>query len=228
MAYYYVYSPFSGVLKGQQCYCGKCSNGSNCNSGGYCTTCGSSECKHNTGITNLCCPMDIFGGANTAVKIYVSSNITSIVTRRTGPNDDGDGLCASAPPQGFEWVNEGVKVDLYCHAYIVGTVFFGHIRNRIANGEYTSPNGRTIGYLGNQNCACPNPSMCNNQSCQSGCGCVQGADGNKYCKCKCYDGIHVHMERSSTNGYTYYRNCNTQVYTNTPIYRFTGPDNCPI
>jgi hypothetical protein len=199
MAYYYVYSPFSGIVKGQQCYCGTCSNGNNCNTGGTCTSCGSTQCKHNSGIVNLCCPMDIFGSSNGTVKLYVSSNITSIVTRRTGPNDNGDALCATAPPQGFAWVNEGVKVDLYCHGLRVGVVFFGHLRNRIANGTYTSPNGRTIGYLGDQNCQCP-----------------------------CYNGIHVHMERSSANGYTQYRNCNTQIYTNSVVYRFTGPDSCPI
>lgn len=201
MAYYYVYSPFSGTLWGQDCYCGSCSDSTPCNSGGFCTSCGSNQtaCTHNTGITGLCCPIDIGGAANTALKLYVSSNISSIVTTRTGPSDDGDALCATTPPSGFAWVNEGVKVTLYCQAAIIGTVFFGHLRNRISNGEYFSPNGKIIGYLGDQDC-----------------------------NCSCYHGIHTHIERSSTNGYTYHRNCNTSLTTATSIYRFTGPDNCAV
>lgn len=203
MAYYYVRSPFSGIQQGQECYCGQCANNNNCNNGGRCTDCGSIECRHNTGITGLCCPVDILGSASTGVRLYVSSNIRSIRTIRTGPNDDGDGLCRTAPPAGFEWVNEGVKVRLYCGynagGILIGTVFFGHLMNRIADGIYNSPSGRMMGYLGDNDCDCP-----------------------------CYDGIHAHMERSSANGYTYYRNCGTQVYTSTSIYRWTGPDVCPV
>lgn len=197
MAYYYVYSPFSGTLWGQDCYCGNCLDGNPCNSGGFCTSCGSTQCKHNTGISGLCCPTDIGGSASTAVKLYVSSNILSIRTIRTGPNDDGDALCATAPPSGFEWVNEGVKVELYTGqnggGTKVGTVFFGHLKSRIANGVYNSPNGIRIGYLGDQDC-----------------------------NCACYHGIHTHMERSSGNsGYTYHRNCYTSLTTSTAIYRWT-------
>ncbi len=45
---------------------------------------------------------------------------------------------------------------------------------------------------------------------------------DSHCNCACYDGIHNHMERSSTNsGYTYHRNCYTSLTTSTAIYRWT-------
>lgn len=215
--YYYVKSPFSGNQRGQDCYCVLCSNLNNtCNGGssccadyGRCTSCGNSTggCKHNTGITGLAKPVDISGAANTAVKCYVNSLVKSIKTIRTGPKPPGrggcpgdstnnnDALCSTAPPSTFCWVDEGVKVELYCELNAcgyIGTVFYGHLRNRIANGTYNWPNGKIIGYLGNQNCACA-----------------------------CYSGIHLHMERSTINGgYTYYRQCGTSVTTSSNIYRF--------
>lgn len=82
----------------QDCYCGNCSDSTLCNSGGFCTSCGSTLCKQNKGITGLCCPTDISGSANTIVKLYVSSKILNIKTTRTGPNDDGDSLCRAALP----------------------------------------------------------------------------------------------------------------------------------
>jgi hypothetical protein len=140
--------------------------------------------------------MDIFGAANTAVVLRTTSTIQSIKTIRTGPNDDGDALCASAPPPGFAWVNEGVKVLLYTGTggggSLVGTVFYGHLKSRIANGTYNSPNLKTIGYLGDQNC-----------------------------NCACYQGIHVHMARSSANsGFSYHRYCNYPLGTNGTVYRW--------
>lgn len=199
MADYIVYGPFSGTLWGQDCYCGNCSGGSPCNSGGYCTSCGSGDanCRHNTGINGLCCPTDVGGAANTAVKLSLSSNILSVRTYRTGPSDDGDALCATTPPSGFGWVNEGIKVQLYNAPNglrtLVGIVFYGHLTSRIANGIYNNPNNLTIGYLGSQDC-----------------------------NCACYHGIHVHMERSSWySGYTYHRSCYTSVIYATAIYRWT-------
>lgn len=200
MANYYVWTPFIGTLMGQDCYCYNCAGGGTCtNSLGACTSCGSSQCVHNTGINGLCCPVDIFGSANTAVWLYTSVSIKSIRTTRTGPNNNGDALCATAPPAGFEWVNEGVRVRLYTGlnggGNLVGTVFYGHLRNRIANGLYNDPSNLNspIGYLGDQNCACA-----------------------------CYDGIHVHMERSSANsGYTYHHYCGYPLGSNSVIYRWT-------
>ena len=197
MTNYYIWSPFSGALKGQDCYCNNCANGNPCtDSGGFCTVCGSSQCTHPVGINGLCCPMDIFGGAGTAVILRVSVAIQSIRTTRTGPNDDGDPLCASAPPPGFAWVNEGVRVQLYTGTggggTLVGTVFYGHLTSRIANGIYNSPNLKTMGYLGNQDC-----------------------------NCSCYKGIHVHMARSSgNNGYSYHHYCSFPLNTFHVIYRW--------
>ena len=197
--YYYVRSPFSGTLKGQDCYCINCNNGSPCTDpGGFCTICGSSQCTHIAGIDNLCCPMDIFGAVNTAVALRTSAGIQSIRTTRTGPNDNGDLLCATAPPPALIWINEGVRVQLYTGTggggSLVGTVFYGHLKNRISNGVYNSPNLRTMGYLGDQLCS---PS------------------------CPCYTAIHVHMARSSANnGYTYHHNCNYSLSTSSSVYRW--------
>lgn len=223
MAYYYVYCPFSGASHwGTDCYCGTCDNGNACNNAGNCTACGAgdADCTHNSGITGLCCPVDIGGGANVSVKCYVSSNIRSIRTKLTGPNNDGDLLCGTAPPAAFAWVNEGVKVELYCGqnatGTFIGTVFYGHVRNRQVqnNVVYNYPHGKLLGYLGNLDCC----------TCQTPC--ANPVPNN--CKCACYKGIHVHMERSSTNGYTYKRNCNTGITTSSPMYRWTGPDICPV
>lgn len=198
MTYYYVYDPVAGTLKGQDCYCKNlCPGSSACaDSSGGCN-CGASGCQHPAAINGTCCPMDIAAAANTAVRLSVSSNVLSIVSTRTGPNDDGDGLCAETPPSGFEWVNEGVKVRMYSGTggggTLIGTVFYGHLRNRIANGTYNSPNNRIMGYLGNADCAC-----------------------------SCYSGIHVHMTRSSENGgYSYHHACNFVLPPGAAIYRWT-------
>ena len=115
MPNHYVWSPFSGTLRGQDCYCTNCSNGTGCSTAeGFCSVCGSSQCLHKAGIDNVCCPVDIFGAANTAVVLRISSTIQSIRTTRTGPagvnNNNGDLLCDNTPPANFPWVNEGVKV----------------------------------------------------------------------------------------------------------------------
>lgn len=84
--------------------------------GGFCTSCGSTLCKQNKGITGLCCPTDISGSANTIVKLYVSSKILNIKTTRTGPNDDGDSLCRAALPA-------KVPVELIPHTLAVFAFF---------------------------------------------------------------------------------------------------------
>lgn len=198
MANYYVYSPFSGTLRGQDCYCKNCSNGTPCtNSSGSCTSCGSSQCLHVAGINGTCCPMDVSGPASTLVRLRVNSNVKSIITTRTGPNDDGDVLCQISPPTGFGWVNEGVKVRMYTGidggGSLIGTVFFGHLGSRIANGLYNSPNLRVMGALGSQDC-----------------------------NCNCYAGIHVHMTRSSGNGgFSYHHACNFSLTTSSLVYSWT-------
>jgi len=217
MTDYWVYCPFSGATsQGQDCYCGSCAGGAACNTGGYCTACGGAQCPHNPGINGLCCPIDIFGAANKAVKVHVSSNILSMRTTRVGPSDNGDPLCGTPPPANFAWVNEGVKVDLYCkygaQGTLIGTVYYGHLRNRIPNGGYDNPYGRIVGYLGDRDCCtCPEP-------------CVNPVPNN--CKCDCYKGIHVHTERLATGGFTYHRDCGYPLTTTTPIYRFTSGAIC--
>jgi len=171
MAYIYVYAPINGTQAGQDLYCdGK---------------------QHNPGI--LCCgENDILGAASSAVKFYSSSYIKSIRTTQLG------NLCATSPPAGFEWVNEGVKIELYCNydaqSALIATLFYGHLTNRIANGVYNSPNSRTLGRLGSQDC-----------------------------NCACYDGIHVHTECDSS-GYRIPRGCGVGVYTTSQMYRWTVPD----
>lgn len=196
---YIVYAPFSGTGKGQDCYCVNCANGSACNNGGYCTPCGSVECKHKSGITGLCCPVDINGPANGNVMFW-GNGIASVRVIRKGPYDppDYDALCSVTPPGNFGWVNEGVKVELYCNYNAVtflGAIYYGHLRNRQNNGVYNDPNGLYLGQLGNVSCGC-----------------------------NCYpSSIHVHMERQST-GFTYRWSCGTLLYVATsPVFRFTGP-----
>lgn len=214
MAYYYVYIPFSnahGLAKA--CYNSNCeSNGTPCinQATNACTTCANLEacyqnpsdpCPHCTGITGMTSRsgVDIGGPANSSVRMYVSSNIRSIRTIKTGPNDDGDSLCGAAPPAGFAWVNEGVKVELWCGPSAsgtkVGTVFLGHLKNRIANNVYNTPHGRILGYVGDVDC-----------------------------NCSCYHGFHTHMERSggSTNSWSYDQALSTSFW----VYRWSGPDTC--
>ena len=214
MAYYYVYTPFSSAKgNAKACYNGNCqSNGTPCitQSTNACTACANGEacgqqqpCPHCTGITGMTSrsAVDIGGPANSAVRMYVSSNIQSIRTIKTGPNDDGDALCSgsSTPPPGFGWVNEGVKVELWCgpgaSGTKVGTVFFGHLRNRITNNIHNNPYGRILGYLGDIDC-----------------------------NCACYKGFHTHMERAggSVNTWSYGQSISTSFW----IYRWSGPDIC--
>jgi hypothetical protein len=215
MAYCYVYIPVSNAIgKAKQCYNNNCQNGGGpclTQATNSCTNCGNNEacdqslpCPHCSGINGMTrrgCA-DIGGPANTAVKCYVSSNIKSIYTTKTGPNDDGDLLCANTPPPNFAWVNEGVKVKLYCapdgQGPIIGTLFYGHLKSRIANGVKNSPHGKILGYIGDLNC-----------------------------NCICYNFFHVHMERDSigsTNSWAYGQSLSTSFW----VYRWSGPDYCPV
>lgn len=224
MAFYYIYVPFMGARGwALSCYNSRCDMNNDCLNRvtNQCTTCGSQQscntpgaaCPHCAGIDGLCCAADIGGAANTAVRLRCTASIASIRTVKTGRNNDpafdpvnnGDGLCRFPPPlPGFAWVDEGLRVELYCNygatGQLLGTVFYGHLRNRIANGVYNDPNGLILGYLGNQDCGAP----CNG----------------------CYSGIHLHMACSSNgtrNSWPY----DTPLSYSQWIYRFTGPDLCP-
>lgn len=205
MTYYYVDSPVTGMGGGQYCYCKICANGTSCNSNGACTPCGQSTegCPHDPGFDNLCCPVDIEGAANAAARFYARGGIPSIRVTWTGPcpcpPNNGDRLCRIIPP--LSWVNEGVKVELFCQfdgaGTLIGVVGYGHLRYRINPGVYNYPDGLILGYLGDQDC-----------------------------RCDCYRGIHIHMARST--GYTYPWGCGTTyLYMGaSPVYRFDGPPVC--
>lgn len=109
-------------------------------------------------------------------------------------------FCRIPPPAGFEWVNQGVKVELYTGENAtgtkIGTVFYGHLVGRIEEGVYSFANGLFLGYL-----------------------------GSGICNCNCYPLYdapythHIHMARSSeNNAYTDYRNCNTSVGPSSSVY----------
>lgn len=215
MADFDIYCPFSGATqKAIDCYCLLCSDptkgcdvGTNCcNDMGACRDCAPNACKHKTGINNMIKPMDISGPANTAVKLFVSSNISSYLVNWTGPktnrrgngcfneNNNDDHLCLSPPPSGFCWVDEGVLVDLYAYSNgcgYIGSIFYGHLINRHSKGLFNFPNGKIIGYIGSTNC-----------------------------NCDCYKGFHVHLECSS-GGMPSYRACGTPISTTSRIYRWT-------
>lgn len=97
----------------------------------------------------------------TQVRFYGTSGIGSIRTTRQS------GFCAVSP--GAPW-DDAVIVDLFydtngqCY---IGSLFYGHLRNRIANNLYRSPftNLPPIGTV------------------------------PECCPASCYDGLHVHMGR---------------------------------
>jgi len=210
MPLYKVLAPFSGSNWGRGCYCATliCDGGGNfdCSPGGVqdnppCLAgciCGGDPCGCTHGAGYLTNPIDIGGGANgTDIKFYGTSNILSIKT--TQIND----FCAVNPPPGFDFIDHGVRVDLYCKSggqNLIGTVFYGHLQNRIANGTYsTGLWGKFLGELGPD------------------------------CNCNCSDGIHVHMTRSSTSGSTNALGCYAGVAAgSTMIYQWsTGCPGCP-
>jgi hypothetical protein len=176
-----VYGPFSGTQGGQATYC-------------------DTTTTHRSGVDGMCCPTDLITSANTSVKFYGSSNITSIRTYRVGPNDNNAPLCLNPPPSAYSWVNEGVKVELYAYTNgqgYVGTVYYGHLKERIANGVYNYPNGSLLGKIGDSNC-----------------------------NCDCYKGFHTHMETSS-GGVRVSRACKAAVGNSSTIYYFDR-DRIPI
>ena len=102
---YEVKAPFSGLLKGEDCYCANCPDGKPCSVEGKCTDCGKAEgsgCQHGTSY-GLTSPVDIYA-EGAAVVLYVNDNIKSIRTIRTNI------LCINPPPPGCDWVNQGVMV----------------------------------------------------------------------------------------------------------------------
>lgn len=173
MAYAIVYSPFNGTQGGQNNYC--------------------DGTAHNPGV--LCCGESDLYGYQSQYVYFRAGYVKSIRTTRVS------GLCLNPPGPPNEWVDEGVKVEMFCNenggGVFVGTVYYGHLVNRIANGLYNYPDGLYLGRLGSV------------------------APGG------CYGTIfHVHME-CDQNGYRYPRNCSVPIYTSTPIYRWIVPDNCP-
>ena len=211
MAIYKVLAPFTGTNMAQYCYCGNCSANNPCdNDNPNCKDC--SNCsEHKAGVTGLCCPVDIFGAANKTVVFYYNCNIKSIQITKV------ESFCATAPPPGYEWVNQGLKVDIYSQnnqVGYVGTVFYGHLRNRtsITKTNLDCNAFPVLGNLGNTDCMCTGTSCA---TCQSGCGCCNGACCTPCCRCKCYQGIHLHMARSG--GETIGRDCNTPVTQNYSI-----------
>lgn len=113
-------------------------------------------------------PTDLKTNGGTTVNFECSNNIKSIQTFRIGPRDNRDALCHpnNTPPADYEWVNEGVKVDLFAHSNGLGytrSVYYGHLRYRITNRLINNPNGQKLGEISTDNC-----------------------------DCKCYDGHHTH------------------------------------
>lgn len=207
MPSYYVYAPFFGTAKGRYCYPGGSCNCCLLNEG-QCADCG---CSTHTAGASLCCPADIFGLTGAQVRLYASNNVLSVRTSYTG-------FCATTPPPNFPWVNQGVKVDLYCgsnarRGSYIGTVLYGHLMNRnVGNGQIYNGdqvNGLLIGSISNVWCncnSCPG-SVCNDPG----------------CTCKCYPTStqhHVHMGRSAANGFTNSWTCGTPVSIAFWIYRF--------
>lgn len=196
--YFYLYSPFGGTQGGQ---------------GYYCNT-----VLHKLAYPGVyCCPTDLRTGGNTAIKFRCSSNVQSIRTVQI--ND----ICSPAndPPGGYTWVDRGVEVQMYCrkggNGTLIGKVLYGHVNDtRISNNVYDYPNGLTLGYMGPNDCTCPS-STCG--SCgHAGCGCENGVTS---CICKCYSGLHVHLEVTAANGaYRIPRSCGTTILTSTQIYRW--------
>lgn len=127
MAYVYVYAPVSGWNWGQDTYC----------SGGQHTV---------VSALGGCCPIDIGGAsAETPLYFYGSSLIKSIRTRRVS------GVCVSDPAP---WTY-GVVVDFFGQLNAqcpIGTVGYGHVKSRIADGVYNT-NSIEIGRLP-PNCGC--------------------------------------------------------------------------
>lgn len=139
MAYVYVYAPCSGTVKEVTHYC-------NGNPHTVVSCIGGSK------------PIDIHTGSQ--VDIYL--HVTSIAVRAKVTRCSGMCLDTSKVP----WIY-GLRVDLYLDTaatQYLGTVGYGHVDDRIANGTYDCRTPLRLGRL---------PSACN---------------------CPCSGAIHVHMQ----------------------------------
>ena len=99
--------------------------------------------------STLCCPIDVGGGSDgTSLYLYGNSNVKSIKTTRFS------NFCLTQPPSPWR---DGVKVELYASINAqdyFGAVFYGHVKNWIANGTYNT-NTKKIGELAADcQCAC--------------------------------------------------------------------------
>lgn len=188
---YYVYAPINGEVWSLDCYChGPCANAQP-------PDCGSASCKHTVvggaGEQPIWKPADIVGGIAGTYVCFFASGAESIQVQHI------NNVCASGVTP---WTC-GVKVLMYRlpnQVCLMGTVVYGHLQNRIADG-YTANRppegwGLIVGEL---------PANCN---------------------CGCSDLIHTHMEfnigsrRSSLS-------CNpsTYVYASSSwIYSYTWND----
>jgi hypothetical protein len=128
MPYAYVYSPFTAEVRGLATYC---IDGS----------------THNSGFANygMCCPVDIGGSqyisTGSTVLFYCNSAIASIRTIRR--ND----FCVGSFGSPYE---DAVFVQMYRSPNavgLIGTMFYGHLADRIVDGVWNTPNGRVLGRL---------------------------------------------------------------------------------
>lgn|GEM_PF-5911190 len=124
---FYIYAPVTGYNWGQATYC-------------------SSGNPHTVvSVLGGCCPIDISGSAGSILRFYGSSAIQSIRTRQV------TGVCRVDPAP---WT-DGVVVDFYAlpnGQQYIGSVGYGHVRNRVNNGIY-NVNTLQIGDLP-PDCAC--------------------------------------------------------------------------
>lgn len=175
MSYGYVYAPVSGEIWALDYYCKKAGHPAH-------PTVGGSGYDH---------PIDLGEGLSdgTVIRFRGTSNIKSIKVEHIG------NVCATDPSP---WT-DGVKVHMYtgynATGTLVGTVLYGHLKERLADGTVKNkPSGSWGQYLGKL------PHDCN---------------------CGCSIGIHVHME--CKGGSRNSLSCEQQVYTSTWFYRWTMP-----
>ena len=130
MSYVYVYAPVTGLNWGQATYC---------SSGGAHTV---------VSCLGGCCPIDISGSQGNSIYFYGSADIKSIRTTRVSR------VCADTTL--IPWT-DGVVVDIYGQLYgqcYLGSVGYGHLEERVADGLYNS-NTLKLGKLpANCNCGC--------------------------------------------------------------------------
>lgn len=175
-----VYSPISGSFWSGECYC-YITSSCPCNPN-PCTNpahpCYHCRCTSGPDNWSLCCPMDI-GGANAgdAMYFYTDCIVSSVKTYQFQCG------CSGA---GSPWT-DSVLVELWSLANGTGTkigaVVYHHVASRIADGTYNAGlKCRGFAYWA-----------------------LQVGNFTTDCKCGCYNGIHVHMERDpggSSNSFT--------------------------